>query len=82
VAFLIILLSHLWAIAIVQAAKRQTVWVSLDCVKGKFLWVLPTPTAFKKVDQTFNFGTENLAFTLLYCQTENQLKHYLHNSDK
>jgi hypothetical protein len=25
----------------------------LDCVSGKYLWALPTPTTFKKVDQTF-----------------------------
>ena len=57
----------------VQAAKRQTVWLSLDCVKGKYLWALPTPTTFKKVVQTFNFGTKNLAFVLLCCPTENKL---------
>ncbi|WP_449076424.1 hypothetical protein, partial [Ruminococcus sp.] len=26
---------------------------SLDCVNGKYLWALPTPTTFEKVDQTF-----------------------------
>ena len=29
--------------------KRQL----LDCVNGKYLWALPTPTTFKKGDQTF-----------------------------
>ena len=37
----------------VQAAKQRAVWLSLDCVNGKYLWALPTPTTFKKVDQTF-----------------------------
>ena len=37
----------------VQAAKQQAVWLSLDCINGKYLWALPTPTAFEKVDQTF-----------------------------
>ncbi|WP_419568581.1 hypothetical protein, partial [Ruminococcus sp.] len=37
----------------VQAAKRQAVWLSLNCINGKYLWALPTPTTFKKVDQTF-----------------------------
>jgi hypothetical protein len=38
---------------------------------------LPTPTTFEKVDQTFNFGTENLAFTLLCYPTERVLNHKL-----
>ena len=37
----------------VQAAKQRAVWLSLDCVSGKYLWALPTPTTFEKVDQTF-----------------------------
>ena len=37
----------------VQAAKQQAVWLSLDCVNGKYLWALPTPTTFEKVVQTF-----------------------------
>ncbi|MFZ1647754.1 MAG: hypothetical protein WAT59_20125, partial [Blautia wexlerae] len=37
----------------VQAAKQRTVWLSSDCVNGKYLWTLPTPTTFEKVDQTF-----------------------------
>ena len=37
----------------VQAAKQLAVWLSLDCVSGKYLWAWPTPTTFKKVDQTF-----------------------------
>jgi hypothetical protein len=32
------------------------------CDRLKFLWALPTPTTFKKVDQTFNFGTESFSF--------------------
>ena len=31
----------------------------------KYLWSLPTPTTFEKVDQTFNFGSESLTFVLL-----------------
>jgi len=37
----------------VQAAKQQAVWLSKICVSKKYLWTLPTPTTFKKVDQTF-----------------------------
>ncbi|WP_449075455.1 hypothetical protein, partial [Ruminococcus sp.] len=37
----------------VQAAKQRAVWLSSDCVSGKYLWALPTPTTFEKVDQTF-----------------------------
>ena len=37
----------------VQAAKQQAVRLLLDCVNGKYLWALPTPTTFEKVDQTF-----------------------------
>jgi len=36
-----------------QAAKQRDVWLSLVCVSGKYLWALPTPTTFEKVDQTF-----------------------------
>ena len=53
----------------VQAAKQRAVWLLLDCVNGKYLWALPTPTTFEKVDQTFNFGTESLAVALLCCPT-------------
>ena len=37
----------------VQAAKQRAVWLLLDCVSGKYLWALPTPTTFKKVEHTF-----------------------------
>ena len=37
----------------VQAAKQRAVWLSLNCINGKYLWALPTPTTFEKVDQTF-----------------------------
>ena len=37
----------------VQAAKQRAVWLSSDCINGKYLWALPTPTTFEKVDQTF-----------------------------
>jgi hypothetical protein len=37
----------------IQAAKQLAVWLSLDCVSGKYLWALRTPTTFEKVDQTF-----------------------------
>ena len=37
----------------VQAAKQQAVRLSSDCINGKYLWALPTPTTFEKVDQTF-----------------------------
>jgi hypothetical protein len=37
----------------VQAAKQRAVWLLLDCVSGKYLWALPTPTTFEKINQTF-----------------------------
>ena len=37
----------------VQAAKQRAVWLLLDCISRKYLWALPTPTTFEKVDQTF-----------------------------
>jgi len=37
----------------VQAAEQRAVRLSSDCVSGKYLWALPTPTTFEKVDQTF-----------------------------
>jgi len=51
----------------VQAAKQQAVWLSLDCVNGKYLWALPTPTTFEKVDQTFIIVTDNLILLKFYC---------------
>ena len=66
----------------VQAAKQLTVWLSLDCINGKYLWALPTPTTFEKVDQTFIFGTESLSFSLLCCPTDNFLKPNPTNFDK
>ena len=74
-------MSFLFAIAFngirrcVQAAKQRAVWLSLDCLSGKYLWALPTPTAFEKVDQTFiinwqiNLLNNNL---LLLCQHSEQ----------
>ena len=43
----------------VQAAKQQAVWLSLVCINGKYLWALPTPTTFEKVDQTFIITCRN-----------------------
>jgi len=45
----------------VQAAKQRAVRLSLDCVNGKYLWALPTPTTFEKVDQTFIIAWLNCA---------------------
>jgi len=45
--------SHIVFRLFVQAAKQQAVRLSSDCVSGKYLWALPTPTTFEKVDQTF-----------------------------
>ena len=64
----------------VQAAKQRAVWLSSDCVSGKYLWALPTPTTFEKVDQTFiidwqiNLLNHNLLIlppTLEYKRTKN-----------
>ena len=43
----------------VQAAKQRAVWLSLACINGKYLWALPTPTTFEKVDQTFIITCQN-----------------------
>jgi len=37
----------------IQAAKQRAVRLSSDCINGKYLWALPTPTTFEKVEQTF-----------------------------
>ena len=36
-------------------SNRQTAscLAIVDCISGKYLWALPTPTTFEKVDQTF-----------------------------
>ena len=34
----------------VKAAKQQAVWLSLDCVNGKYLWALPKPAIFEKIE--------------------------------
>ncbi|WP_296153454.1 hypothetical protein [Ruminococcus sp.] len=36
-----------------SGANSVAVQLSLDCINGKYLWALPTPTTFEKVDQTF-----------------------------
>ena len=43
----------------VQAAKQRAVWLSLAYINGKYLWALPTPTTFEKVDQTFIITCRN-----------------------
>ena len=43
----------------VQAAEHRAVRLSSDCVSGKYLWALPTPTTFEKVDQTFIITCRN-----------------------
>ena len=49
-----LLLSLLKANAVVfKPPNSYAVWLSLDCVSGKYLWALPTPTTVEKVDQTF-----------------------------
>jgi hypothetical protein len=37
----------------VQAAKQLRCLAIVRCINGKYLWALPTPTTFEKVDQTF-----------------------------
>ncbi|WP_443717806.1 hypothetical protein, partial [Ruminococcus sp.] len=34
----------------VQAAELQAVWLSSDCVNGKYLWALPKPAIFEKIE--------------------------------
>ena len=52
----------------VQAAKQRAVWLSLDCINGKYLWALPTPTTFEKVDQTFIIALKSILLNH-NCQT-------------
>ena len=80
IKFFLLLLSQS-LLPIVQAAKQLAVWLSLDCVNRKYLWALPTPTTFEKVDQTFIITKKN--FELLkniniFEQRENfeKLQHF------
>ena len=79
-----LLLSHLRGFRrCVQAAKQRAVWLSSDCISGKYLWALPTPTTFEKVDQIFiinwqiNLLNNNL---LLLCQHSEQNLYLPHNA--
>ncbi|MBC5727797.1 hypothetical protein H8R91_04525 [Ruminococcus sp. NSJ-71] len=36
-----------------SGTNSVAVQLSLDCINGKYLWALPTPTTFENVDQTF-----------------------------
>jgi len=65
----------------VQAAKQRAVWLSLDCISGKYLWALPT--TFKKVDQTFIIAWLNCELNhnlLLLCQHSEQNLYLPHNA--
>ena len=65
-----LLLSHLRAFAVAfKPPNRELFGYRQIAINGKYLWALPTPTTFEKVDQTFNFGTESLAVALLCCPT-------------
>jgi len=44
------------------------VWLSLDCVSGKYVWALPTPTTFEKVDQIFIIALKSILLNN-NCQT-------------
>ena len=61
----------------VQAAKQRVVRLSLACINGKYLWALPTPTTFEKVDQTFIIAWLNCALNhnlpQLFKRTEKHL---------
>ena len=69
------LLSHLAYLCLyVQAAKQQTVLLLKFAVIYSFLWALPTPTTFEKVDQTFLvLKAENLIVASIRCSTETNL---------
>ncbi|WP_443719155.1 hypothetical protein, partial [Ruminococcus sp.] len=43
--------SFLVAIAFLKA--NAVVFKPQNCINGKYLWALPTPTTFETVDQTF-----------------------------
>ena len=47
--------------------NSYAVWLSLDCINGKYLWALPTPTTFEKVDQTFIIAWLNCELNHNFC---------------
>ena len=51
----------------VQAAKRQTVWLSLDCVKGNFCGRCPHPQPLKRLTKLLYSGQKH--FLLPYFVT-------------
>ena len=64
----------------VQAAKQQAVWLSSDCVNGKYLWALPKPAIFEKLSKLFYFWADNLALAKFKCQTDNEYASNLHKN--
>ena len=49
-----LLLSHLRAFAVAfKPPNRELFGYRQIAINGKYLWALPTPTTFEKVDQTF-----------------------------
>ena len=69
-----LLLSHRFS---PLCSRRQTAsrFAIRNCNSIEYLWALPTPTTFEKVDQTFTFGTEKFSFAVLCCPTESWLNH-------
>ncbi|WP_440452633.1 hypothetical protein, partial [Ruminococcus intestinalis] len=47
--------------------NSYAVWLSLACINGKYLWALPTPTTFEKVDQTFIITCRNNLLNHNFC---------------
>ena len=79
---LVVLVAWLSFVAVAFGLRRSScqtaaVWLSKIWDNRKYLWALPTPTTFEKVDQTFIFGTETFSFAVLCYPTENQLNHNL-----
>ena len=70
------LLSH-WLSPLCSIRQTASCLAIRICNNIKYLWALPTPTTFEKVDQTFIFGTETFSFAVLCYPTENQLNHNL-----
>ena len=73
--FFSLLLSHLAFAIVFKPPNSKLFGYRQIAINGKYLWALPTPTTFEKVDQTFIFGTETFSFAVLCYPTESQLNH-------
>ncbi|WP_419568583.1 hypothetical protein, partial [Ruminococcus sp.] len=50
----------------VQAAKRQAVWLSLNCINGKYLWACPHPQPLKRSTKLLQLLDKTVFKTIIY----------------